>query len=81
MIEKRVRMVVGIFMGIKLFCSYIINHPWDIPLLEVSKQDAKKMEPVIWAYSSYFYYAIISFFEDMPQQSKSYLKILKAKGV
>ena len=50
-------------------------------MLNVSKQYAKKMEPIIWAYSSYFYYATISFFEKMPQKSKNYLKILKAKGV
>lgn len=81
MVKLRVRMVVGFFLAVKMFCGYIINHPWDVPILQVTWFDAKKMEPVIWAYSSYFYYATKSFFQKLPAQSKSHVKALKAKGV
>ena len=50
-------------------------------MLNVKKENAKKMQPIIWAYSSYFYYAIISFFEGMPKHKESFLKTLKSKGV
>ena len=81
MVEMRVRMVIGIFLSIKMFCNYIINHPWDVPMFNVSRADAKKMEPVIWAYSSYFYYSTISFFQKMEAKNAGYLKILRSKGV
>lgn len=63
--EDQVRMIVGIFLGIKLFCNFIFYQPWNVEILQLSDKLDKKVKPIIWAYSSYFYTAFMKQFKHI----------------
>ena len=36
--ETRIKMIVGVFMGVKLLSDYLFKRPWDIEILEVTEK-------------------------------------------
>lgn len=79
--DEQVRLVIGIFMGIKMFCNNIFYQPWHVQFLNLPTTLDKKVKPVICAYSSYFYTVITGFYKNMPVHSAKFVDNLKSKGV
>lgn len=79
--DQQVRMVVGILLGIKIFCNNIFYQPWNIQFLNLPKALDKRVKPAIVAYSSYFYTVITSFYKKLPTHGPKFVDSLKDKGV
>ena len=74
-------MIVGMFLGLKLFCNMIFRQPWTIEFLNLSSKMNKKFNSVIILYTSYFYTVFTTFYKKVPLHSTRYVQDLKKKGV
>lgn len=79
--EARVKMVVGIFMGIKILVEYIFMKPWQVEILGITENAKDTIQVILWAYSSYINCAILEYFRKLPKHSKEFVEEIKAKGV
>ena len=65
--KDQTRMIVGMCIGIKLFCGYVLYRPW---LLNMSKTDFRKnfeeINDFIDEYASVFYYLIMDEMSSIP---------------
>lgn len=64
-------MVVRIFLLVKIFCFRVFNQPWQIEMLQLSKNFPRNVESKIKAVLNYY----SSFFYTYATDSKKYLDL------
>lgn len=76
--EEQTRMVVGLGVGVKMFCFYVLYQPWKLGMAtETVVRNAKALRETVQKIASVFYYFLIEEFclkvKEVRSLSKSLL--------